>query len=90
MIINVQPSKREARSKLFPLIFSLMFSISCTLMLERPKIRHHCHRYHQRDDVQRQSHLNEVSKAIVAHTLHDKVRLIANRRTKAGRGCITQ
>ncbi len=43
-IINVQPYKREARPKL---LFSLMFLFSCTLMLERPEIRHHRHRHHQ-------------------------------------------
>lgn len=47
MIINVQPYKREARPKLFPINVSLMFLFSCTLMLERPEIRHHRHRHHQ-------------------------------------------
>ncbi len=47
-IINVQPYKREARPKLFPINVFINVSIfSYTLMLERPEIRHHRHRHHQ-------------------------------------------
>ena len=49
-----------------------------------PDHRYHEHGNQKRNQVQRQSHTDEIRKLITTDTLYDQIRLITDRRTETG------
>ena len=59
-----------------------LYRLLVTPVLERPKQGNNGNGDNQSNDVERKSNAHKVGKLIIAHTLHNQVCLITNRRAK--------